>query len=253
MGDGNFIKIDRKMLEWEWYGDINTKVLFWHMLLKANWKEGKFQGITVPRGSFISSINKLHKETGLTEREVRTAISHLKTTGEATSKATNKFTVFTVLNYDLYQSSDKQNDNQPPSKRHSNDIQTTTIEERKKERKEEGKKKKESAPAVNMYFNDDERLNSVFIDFIEMRKKLKNGAMTERAVTMMIKKIKSMDRDTAIGQLEQSIVNNWKDIYPVKENEASKKASRKVNQFQQFPQREIDYDALVLQQIQGGM
>lgn len=252
MNDGNYIKINRKILEWEWYQDINTKVLFFHMLLKANWKEGKFQGTTVPRGSFISSINKLATETNLTEREIRTAISHLKSTGEVTSKATNKFTVFTVFNYDSYQSNDKQIDNQSPSERHSNDIQTTTIEERKKERREEVKKKKESSPSPNVYFEDDEKLNGVFVDFVEMRKKLKNGAMTDRAITMMVKKIKALDRDTAVAQLEQSIVNNWKDIYPVKENDSGKKVPQKSNQFQNFPQREIDYDALVLQQLQGG-
>lgn len=135
--DGNYIKISRTILEWEWYGDINTKVLFLHMLLKANWKDGNFKGTTVPRGSLVSSIKKLSAETSLSEREIRTAISHLKMTGEVTSKSYSKYTVFTVKNYDRYQSSDTQNDRQSTSKRHTNDIQTTTIEEGKKERREE--------------------------------------------------------------------------------------------------------------------
>lgn len=135
--DGNYIKISRTILEWGWYGDINTKVLFLHMLLKANWKDGNFKGTTVPRGSLVSSTKKLSDETSLSEREIRTAISHLKMTGEVTSKSYNKYTVFTVKNYDLYQSSDTQNDRQSTSKRHTNDIQTTTIEEGKKERREE--------------------------------------------------------------------------------------------------------------------
>lgn len=134
-GDGNYIKISRNILEWEWYRNINTKVLFLHMLLKANWKEGRFEGTTVPRGSFVSSIKTLAMETSLTEREIRTGISHLKSTGEVTSRSTNKFTVFTVVNYNLYQASDRQDDNQPTSERHSNDKRTTTIEERIKERK----------------------------------------------------------------------------------------------------------------------
>lgn len=135
--DGNYIKISRTILEWEWYGDINTKVLFLHMLLKANWKDGNFKGTTVPRGSLVSSIKKLSDETSLSEREIRTAISHLKMTGEVTSKSYSKYTVFTVKNYDRYQSSDTQNDRKSTSKRHTNDIQTTTIEEGKKERREE--------------------------------------------------------------------------------------------------------------------
>ena len=135
--DGNYIKISRSILEWEWYSDINTCRLFIHMLLKANWKNGKFKGMDVPRGSFVSSTVNLSEETGLTQREVRTAISHLKTTGEVTSKSTSKFTVFSIKNYDLYQTNDKQNDIQATNERHSNDIQTTTIEERKNIRREE--------------------------------------------------------------------------------------------------------------------
>lgn len=137
MNGSGYIKISRSMIDWEWYTDINTKVLFFHMLLKANWKDKKFRGTTVPRGSFISSIRKLSEETGLTEREVRTGISHLKTTGEVTHKACSKYSVFTINNYDIYQIADTHIDNQESIKRQTNDKLTTTIEERKKERKEE--------------------------------------------------------------------------------------------------------------------
>lgn len=131
----DYIKLHRSILEWEWYRNINTKVLFIHMLLKANWKEGKFEGKVIPRGSFVSSVPKLAEETELTVREVRTGISHLKTTGEVTCKSYSKFTVFTVKNYDAYQVSDAQNDRQATDKRHSNDILTTTIEEKKEVKK----------------------------------------------------------------------------------------------------------------------
>ena len=147
---GNYIKIDRKILEWEWYKNLNTCRLFFHMLLKANWKDGRFEGKDIPRGSFVSSINALSEETGLTQREVRTAISHLKMTGELTSKSFNRYSIFTIQNYCLYQMSDTQNDRQSTDnrqaidrqatdKRHSNDIPTTAIEEVKNDSKEEVK------------------------------------------------------------------------------------------------------------------
>lgn len=78
------------------------------MLLKANWKEGRFRDITVPRGSFVSSVAKLSEETGLTNDEVRTAISHLISTKEITKRSTNRYTVFTVVNYALYQDAPEQ-------------------------------------------------------------------------------------------------------------------------------------------------
>lgn len=129
-----YIKLNRKIMEWEWYGNINTCRLFIHMLLRANWKDGRFEGKVIPRGSFVSSLPKLADETSLTIREVRTAISHLKSTGEVTCKTYPKYTVFTVKNYCEYQSSDIQNDSQATDKRHSNDILTTTIEEKKEEK-----------------------------------------------------------------------------------------------------------------------
>lgn len=104
----DYIKLYRSTLEWQWYKNINTKVLFIHMLLKANWKDGKFEGKTIPRGSFVSSLAKLAEETDLTIREVRTAISHLEDTGEITVKRYSKYSVFTVKNYVEYQSCENQ-------------------------------------------------------------------------------------------------------------------------------------------------
>lgn len=129
----DYVKISRKILEWEWYTDANTKVLFLHILLKANWKDGRFQGIEVPRGSFVTSLQNLAAETGLTVRNVRTALKHLENTGEVTSNRHVKFSVITVKNYDRYQSCDTQ----VTVNRQASDSQVTTIEEGKKERKEE--------------------------------------------------------------------------------------------------------------------
>ena len=123
----DYIKLYRSLIDWEWYKNINTKVLFIHMLLKANWKDGRFEGKIIPRGSFVSSLSKLSDETDLTIREVRTAISHLENSGELTSKRHSKYSVFTIKNYDCFQSTD----NQSTFNRHSDDILTTTIEEYK--------------------------------------------------------------------------------------------------------------------------
>ena len=49
-----FIKIYRSMLKWEWYEDVNTKAVFLHLLLTANFKDTKWQGITIKRGEVIT-------------------------------------------------------------------------------------------------------------------------------------------------------------------------------------------------------
>ena len=89
---GNFIKIDRKILKWEWWSDINTFRLFFYMLVSAYWKDGNYKGVEVKRGSFPSSISELSRETNLSAMEIRTALKHLQSTGEVTTnqQATNK-------------------------------------------------------------------------------------------------------------------------------------------------------------------
>jgi DNA-binding transcriptional regulator YhcF (GntR family) len=125
---GNYIKIDRKILKWEWWSDINTFRVFVFMLISAYWKDGQYKGIKIPRGSFPSSISELSKETNLTDNEVRTALKHLKSTGEITSKSTNKFTVFTIKNYDLYQTINEQNNKQITNKSQAiNKLLTNNI------------------------------------------------------------------------------------------------------------------------------
>lgn len=64
---------------------------------------------------------------------------------------------------------------------------------------------------------------------------------------MMVKKLSAIDSSMAVKMLEQSILNNWKDVYPLKD---SREKAKSNNQFQQFPQREVDYDALVMQGLQ---
>ena len=63
----------------------------------------------------------------------------------------------------------------------------------------------------------DEQLAETILDFIEMRKTIKKP-MPERAVKILINKLPKLSPtiDTQIKILEQSIINNWTDIYPVK-------------------------------------
>ena len=141
---GGAIWIHRKIIDWEWYADSATMRVFIHCLLRANWKEGRFFGEAIPRGSFVTSYRTMARELGLTERSIRTAINHLKSTHEVTQRSTNRYTVITVVNYDEYQNSDTQSDKQVTSKRHTSDRQVTTNEESNKGNK--GKKKNQKPP-----------------------------------------------------------------------------------------------------------
>jgi len=107
-----FIALQRSILEWEWYNDIPTKTLFIHILLKANFKDKKWQGHLVKRGELITGRKQLSQETGLSEQQTKTALKKLQSTNEITIKATNRFSIVTLVNYGLYQDK-KEASNQP--------------------------------------------------------------------------------------------------------------------------------------------
>ena len=133
MAEG-FIKLHRKLLDWEWYDDANTKILFIHCLLRANWESGSWHGISYGPGQFITSLPSLAEETGMTIKQVRTALSHLKKTGEVADKAFTKFRVITVNNWDEYQLEGRQraDKGQTKGRQRAADKEIKEIKEKKK-------------------------------------------------------------------------------------------------------------------------
>ena len=102
-----YIKICRKMLDWEWYDDVNTCRLFIHCLLRANYKSGSWHGIDYEPGQFITSLQTLANETHLTVKQVRVALDHLKRTGEVTDLRQSNYRIITVNNWGVYQTEGK--------------------------------------------------------------------------------------------------------------------------------------------------
>lgn len=125
-----WVKLHRKFIDWEWYGDINTKVLFIHCLLKANHTDKRWMGNLIKRGTFITSLSHLSLETGLSVRQVRTSLDKLKSTGEIDKVATSVNTCISITNYDDYQSSDKP----MTSERQSSDKRATTTKNDKNDK-----------------------------------------------------------------------------------------------------------------------
>ena len=219
-----FVKVYRKFTEWEWYDDINVSRVFLHLLITVNWTDRRWRGQVVKRGSITSSYEKLATETGLSVMQVRTAIKKLQSTGEITSKSSNKNTVFIVNNYDLYQGSNKQNNEPVTSKQQTDNIQITTTKESKEVKKEKNNNniKRFTPPTyeqVSTYCK--ERNNTVdaerFYDFYESK-------------GWMVGKNKMKDWKAAVRNWERSSKQETK---PAKQN-----------QFHNFDERNYDFDEL---------
>ena len=99
--------------------------------------------------------------------------------------------------------------------------------------------------APERFFPDNDLLEKTFADFRDMRKKIK-APMTDRAVDLMVGKIKKLDPGTAVKMLEQSIMNGWKDIYELKDDKKDPAGSRQQprGRFTNFPQRNYTSEEL---------
>jgi len=139
-----FIKLDRNMKRWRWFTNKNTLIVFLVLLFDANVTDHEFEHEIIHRGEAVASLSTLCKTTGLTIREVRTAISHLKSTGEVTSRQCPKFQVFSIVNYDKYQDN-RQTDRQ--RNRQASDKVATSKRQHYKNIYKNGKnEKKENTP-----------------------------------------------------------------------------------------------------------
>ena len=114
--------------------------MFIHLLFKANYKDGEFENHTIKRGQLVTGRKALSKELEMSERQVRTALEHLKSTNEITITPTSKYSIITINNYDKYQSvTSISTNNRPASDQQatSNRPQYKKNKKNKKERMQE--------------------------------------------------------------------------------------------------------------------
>jgi hypothetical protein len=128
------------MTEWGWYKDSNTMRVFIHLLLTSNYHDGEYLGREILRGQCVFGLLQLSGILGISVRNVRTALNHLKLTNELTIETTNRFSIATIVKYNDYQplsiESDTQNDTQTDIQV-ANDRQTSdNIQEGNKLRNE---------------------------------------------------------------------------------------------------------------------
>lgn len=103
----NWIKLYRKICDWQWYQDAKMVHLFVHLMLKASIMKGSDLSDS---WQLCTSLRILSKETGLSLQNIRTCIGKLQRTGEITFRTlpTHQQSIITICNSDSYQASKRQ-------------------------------------------------------------------------------------------------------------------------------------------------
>lgn len=92
--------------------------------------------------------------------------------------------------------------------------------------KEEDKDKKKNKKKEEKVYSADAELNQAILSFIEFRKSIKKP-MTDRAVELLIGKLNGMSESIPeqIEILNQSIMNGWQGVFPLKDKQPVKQSN----------------------------
>ncbi len=200
-----WIKSYRSILEWEWWGDHNTTILWIYILHAVNYEAKIWRGIKIKPGQMITSVRHLAAETKLSVKNIRTSLYKLQLTNELAIKTTNKYTLLTVRKWQYYQG---EGANKAASKAAT--VAATTKEVKNKRIKDIGEFVASLTPS--------EKLREAISDWIDMRIKNKKPPI-EKAIELAYTKVRMMasTEDEAVAIFNQSTLNNWSGVFPIKE------------------------------------
>ena len=216
MDNNGWIKIHRKLLEWEWADDPNMVALWIHLLLNANLTDKKYRGKTIPRGSFKTSLNELSAETGLSKQKLRTCLERLKSTQEITQQTTHEYSIITICKFDTYQLYNNTT-NTPTNTRATHEQHTSNtplIEESKNERTtsiKEKEKEKETDP-----------WDVLFGEWLEYKKKRGQTYKDQVSIIKMKNKLFKLScGDIAVAReiIDEAMANNWSGFFAIRQGQ----------------------------------
>lgn len=102
MAEG-WIKLHRKITEWEWYKSPSVRCIFIHLLLTANTKDKRYKGYVIKRGQVLTSANRLAQENGVGLNTAKRSLKKLEETGEIKKEHLMNGSLITIFRYEQYQ------------------------------------------------------------------------------------------------------------------------------------------------------
>lgn len=232
----DWIKIPYQFKD-SWIWQDNEKRGAWlDLLFNANHDEFSiyFNGsfIKIQSGEIVTSIRKLSDNWKWGRGKVLNFLKMLEEDNLIFRTSDNKCTLIKIINYSIYKlTSNTEDVEEKIEDTRENIVEVIEVQKAKnlvkedKEQNKEEEKKKVNRQVVRYY--EDEELNQAFIDYVEMRKKIRKP-MTDKAVTLAKNKIAKcaaipfsdeINKTQAIKILEQSVLNSWQGIFPLKDDE----------------------------------
>ena len=134
--DYSWVKLYRKIKDWQYYGDVYVKAVFLHLIIEADHETKMINQIKIERGSTLTSVSALCLGLQMSPKAVKRALKLLAESGDIIDDVKpNKYRIITVKNYNKYQSVGSQGTNKGTNKGTTNNkdkISTDILSEKKK-------------------------------------------------------------------------------------------------------------------------
>ena len=163
---GGWVKLHRKLLEWEWYGDAHMVHLLVHLLLTATHEDRKYKGLTIKRGQLVTTIKELAEALGASETSTRRRMKRLKSGGFLTIKVAHNITTITICNYDSYQMDKKESGGRTAEERRKSGGRTAEAHNNRNNKK--GRRSNEDNTSLLSPSSPPPRVREVFSEFSEV-------------------------------------------------------------------------------------
>ena len=139
MPDNGYIKIFRSLKKKGYYTDSHYIHLWVHLLMCVTYQDREYmingQIHHLKPGQCIVGRRKLASDTGIQESKVERILSTFKSEHQIEQQSFNKFRIITICNWDKYQATEQQNEQQMNSQRTASEQPVNTINKDKKEKK----------------------------------------------------------------------------------------------------------------------
>lgn len=225
--ENGYIKIYRDMLNNPVVCKDNDYFRVWlFLLLNASHKgySAMFNGkkIELYAGQLITGRKSIAEKCNISESKAQRILKTFEIEHQIEQQTGNKNRLITILNWDKYQNTEQQIEQQVNINRTSNEQQVNTNKNVKNDKnvkniKENIKRKVGSYEAViNDYTRNANLINAIH-GFIEMRKTIKKP-LTDNALKLIFGKLdKLADNDeTKTEILNQSIMNSWQGVFELR-------------------------------------
>ena len=125
-----WIRVHRKIIDAPWFSKSEYVHLWLYLLLKANHKDREIfvgnEKVLVKRGQLLTSRHKLSEVVHVQENKIYRILKCFENEHQIEQHKTRKYTVISIVNYDAYQKSEQDNEQQMNNKRTTAEQQMNT-------------------------------------------------------------------------------------------------------------------------------